>query len=433
MRSRTPKVLHAIAGRAMIDLVVDICLAAGVERPVVVINPSHPEVAGHLEGRCDVVYQREQLGTGHALLQAASHFGDGDLLVLMGDAPAFRPETVRGLLAGHRASGMAATILSVEDPARRDGRVVRRADGSLDRIVEYRDASEAERSISEINAGLYCFRAAGLSAALEALTPDNAAGEIYLTDLFNRIETAVVLLDDPGEAIGVNDRVELARAGAVVQGRILEDLMRAGVTVVDPASTRIDAGVVIGQDTVVEPFTVLRGSTTIGQDCRIGPFTEISDSTIGDRCRIEHSWLRSCSLGTGSDCGPFSKLRPGVEIGAEVHIGSFAELVRTRVAAHSAVPHFSYLGDADIGSGVNIGAGTITANYDGVNKHRTVIEDGVFVGSDSILRAPVRLGRGSRTGAGSVVTKDVPAGATAVGVPARVVRRKAAEAAGDEA
>ncbi len=415
----------------MIDFVIAACQAAGVTRPVVVLNPSQPEVAAHLEGRCEVVLQHEQLGTGHALAQAADQFGEGDVLVLNGDQPLVRGETLTALLESHRRSGAAASLASVEDPTRQDGRVVRRPDGSLDRVVEHKDAGPAERAISEINAGIYCFRAAGLREALAALRPENAAGELYLTDLFAALPTAVVRLPDPAEAIGINDRVQLARAAAVMRARVLEGLMLGGVTVVDPLSTHVDAGVAVGQDTVIEPFTILRGQTVIGEDCRIGPHVDITDSIIGDRCRIDHSWLRGCTFGTGSDCGPFAKIRPGTEIGPDVHIGSFAELVRTRVGSRSAVPHLSYLGDADIGSGVNIGAGTITANYDGETKHRTVIEDGVFVGSDSILRAPVKLGKGSRTGAGSVVTKDVPEGATAVGVPARVVKRQRVKGDGE--
>jgi bifunctional UDP-N-acetylglucosamine pyrophosphorylase/glucosamine-1-phosphate N-acetyltransferase len=234
----------------------------------------------------------------------------------------------------------------------------------------------------------------------------------------------IVKLDDPVEAIGINDRVQLARAEAELRRRILEDLMRAGVTVVDPASTYVDAGVAVGEDSVLEPMTIIRGRTRIGRDCRIGPYAEIYDSTLGNGVRVERSWLRDCVLADGSDCGPFSKLRPGTELGVRVHVGSFAEIVRSRIGPGTAVPHFSYLGDAVIGENVNIGAGTITANYDGEQKNRTEIGDGAFIGVDTMLRAPVKVGRRSRTGAGAVVTKDVPDGATAVGVPARVIRRE---------
>jgi bifunctional UDP-N-acetylglucosamine pyrophosphorylase/glucosamine-1-phosphate N-acetyltransferase len=233
-----------------------------------------------------------------------------------------------------------------------------------------------------------------------------------------------VRLDDPVEAMGINDRVQLARAEAALRGRILEDLMRTGVTIVDPATTYVDAGVAIAEDTVLEPMTIVRGRTSIGRDCRIGPYAEIYDSTIGDGCRIERSWIRESAIADGSDCGPFSKLRPGTDVGVRVHIGSFVEIVRSKIGPGTAVPHVSYLGDTEVGENVNVGAGTITANYDGEKKNRTEIGDGAFIGVDTMLRAPVKVGRRSRTGAGSVVTKDIPDGATAVGVPARVIRRE---------
>jgi bifunctional UDP-N-acetylglucosamine pyrophosphorylase/glucosamine-1-phosphate N-acetyltransferase len=239
---------------------------------------------------------------------------------------------------------------------------------------------------------------------------DNKAGEFYLTDVFLHLSpVAIVEIDDPDEATGVKDRAKLATATATMRRRILDRHMReGGVTITDPDSTFIDATVTIGQDTTIEPFSIIKGNTEIGQECRIGPHVYIEDAKIGDR----------------SDCGPFAKLRPGTQIAEDVHIGSFAELVRTKVGRGSAVPHVSYLGDTDLGEDANIGAGTITANFDGTNKNRTVIGDGAFVGVDTMLVAPVKLGKGSRTGAGSVVTKDVPDGATAVGVPARVIRKK---------
>jgi bifunctional UDP-N-acetylglucosamine pyrophosphorylase/glucosamine-1-phosphate N-acetyltransferase len=237
----------------------------------------------------------------------------------------------------------------------------------------------------------------------------------------------MVELADREEALGINDRVQLAEAEHALRQRLLRELMLSGVTVVDPASTFVDVGVRVGQDTVLEPFTLLRGSTEVGEGGRIGPHTEIRDSRIGDRARIEHSWLNSVEFGSDSDCGPYSKLRPGTRIASGVHVGSFVEIVRSSVGSGSKVPHVSYLGDASVGENVNIGAGSITANFDKGVKSPTVIEDGAFIGVDTMLRAPVRVGRGARTGAGSVVTKDVPPGATAVGVPARVIRRKEAE------
>ena len=420
LRSRQPKVLHSLAGTPMIDLVVELCAGAGVERPIVVLNPAQPQVADHLGQRCDVVFQHAQRGTGHALSMVPSESLRGDVLVLSGDSPLIRRETVREVLEGHRSAQAAATISTVNDPRRRDGRIVRDAHGGFDRIVEERDATEEQRRITETNVGLYCFRAEDLPAALAGLKPGKKGGEIYLTDAVARMRPVELFeISDPDEALGINDRVQLARAEKVMRRRLLEALMLSGVTVTDADTTFVDAGVTVGQDTVLEPFTILRRGAVIGEECRIGPYADIGESQIGDRCRVEHSWLRGVRMGGGSDCGPFVKLRPGTTIGAGVHIGSFAEINRSSIGPGSAVPHFSYLGDAVIGSNVNIGAGTITANYDGVTKHTTEIGDGVHVGVHTSLRAPVKLGEGSRTGAGAVVLTDVPPGVTVVGIPAR--------------
>jgi bifunctional UDP-N-acetylglucosamine pyrophosphorylase/glucosamine-1-phosphate N-acetyltransferase len=416
----------------MIDLVLDACQAAGVGEIVVVISPAQAEVAEHLAARggdCQVVLQQEQRGTGHALAQVPEErLRAGDVLVLNGDAPLLRPETIIQLIEAHRSAHVPATLASVFDPARADGRILRGPDGSLDRIVEYRDAGPELRDAAEINVGLYCFDGPPLVEALARLRPDNRAGELYLVDVFRDLRPVqVVKLADREEALGINDRVQLAEAERVLRQRVLRELMLSGVTVVDPASTFVDVGVRVGPDTVLEPFTFLRGATEVGEGCRIGPSADIRDSKIGERAHIEHSWLDSVEFGSDSDCGPFSKLRPGTRIASGVHVGSFAEIVRSSVGRGSKVPHFSYLGDATVGENVNIGAGSVTANFDNGVKNPTAIEDDAFIGVDTMLRAPVRVGRGARTGAGSVVTKDVPPGATAVGVPARVIRRKGAE------
>ena len=399
----------------MIDWVLNAVTEAGAKDVKVIVSPHQVELAAHLDGRAEVVYQREAHGTAHALQQVpAKELSRGDVLVANGDAPLLTADSVRSLIAMHRESGGPATLASVEDPRRDDGRIVRAADGSFERIVERKDATaEMRKTIHEFNVGVYCFKGAELVEALGKVKDDNKAGEFYLTDVFLHLRPiTIVRIADPDEAMGVKDRVKLAAAAGLMRRRILEQIMLDGVTIVDPDTTFVDAGVTIGQDTVIEPFSVIKGKTVIGQECRIGPHVHIEDATIGDR----------------SDCGPFAKLRPGTEIGDDVHIGSFAELVRTKVGRGSRVPHVSYLGDTDLGEDANIGAGTITANYDGVNKNPTVIGDGSFVGVDTMLVAPVRLGKGSRTGAGSVVTKDVPDGATAVGVPARVIRRKPVDA-----
>jgi bifunctional UDP-N-acetylglucosamine pyrophosphorylase/glucosamine-1-phosphate N-acetyltransferase len=408
MRSRTPKVLHVLCGRPMIDWVIDAARDGGAGDIKVVVNPHHAEVAAHLDGKAEVVYQRDPKGTAHALQQVGVL--TGDVLVVNGDSPLLTADTVRRLVEAHRSAKRPATLASVVDPRRDDGRIVRGHDGEFKKIVERKDASDEQRkNVHEFNVGIYCFDGGRLQQALAQISDDNKAGEFYLTDVFLHLQPVqVVQLADPNEAMGIKDRIKLAAATEIMQRRILERLMESGVTITDPDSTFVDATVTIGQDTVVEPFTVIKGHTAIGIECRIGPHVHIEDARIGDR----------------SDCGPFAKIRPGTEIAEDVHIGSFAELVRTKVGRNSKVPHVSYLGDTELGEDANIGAGTITANFDGTHKNRTEIGDGAFVGVDTMLVAPVKLGRGARTGAGSVVTKDVPDGATAVGVPARVIRKK---------
>ena len=396
----------------MLDYVLDAVTEAGAKDIKVIANPHHAEVAAHLDERgIAPTFQRDPKGTAHALQQIPPSELEGkQVLVVNGDSPLLTAHTIKKVIDAHRAAGAQATIASVEDPTRNDGRIIRATDGSLERIVERKDATEEiQKSVHEFNVGVYAFDGTHLVAALARVSDDNKAGEYYLTDVFSHLKpTAIVKLDDPNEAMGVKDRTRLAAATAVIQQRILDRLMLSGVTIVDPKTTFVEAAVTIGQDTVIEPFSVLKGHTIIGSDCRIGPHVHIEDARIGDR----------------SDCGPFAKLRPGTEIADDVHIGSFAELVRTRVGRGSKVPHVSYLGDTDLGEDANIGAGTITANFDGTNKNRTKIGDRAFVGVDTMLVAPVKLGTESRTGAGSVVTKDVPDGATAVGVPARVVKRR---------
>ncbi len=412
MRSRIPKVLHPICGRPMIDWVLQAVNEAGVKDVTVIANPHHADLAAHLDGRVELVYQRDPKGTADALRQIpAGDLRGRQVLVVNGDSPLLTAASILKVLHAHQEESTPATIASVEDPTRDDGRIIRSRDGALERIVERKDATpEQRKEIHEFNVGLYCFDGSRLAIELEKVKADNKAGEFYLTDVFLHLKpVAVVKLDDPNEAMGVKDRVRLAKATDILRRRVLEQCMLSGVTIVDPDSTFIDVSVTIGIDTVIEPFTILKGTTNIGSECSIGPHVYIEDARVGDR----------------SDCGPFAKLRPGTEIAEDVHIGSFTEIVRTKVGRRSKVPHVSYLGDTDLGEDANIGAGTITANFDGTNKNRTEIGDGAFIGVDTMLVAPVKLGKGARTGAGSVVTKDVPDGATAVGVPARVIRRKA--------
>ena len=394
----------------MVDWVLDAVEAAGAKDVKAVVSSHHAEVAAHLDSRAEIVYQREPEGTGHAVQQVPGEaLAKGDVLVVNADSPLITAESIRRVVDEHRKTGAQATIASVDDPSREDGRILRTADGNFDRIVEWKDATAEQRQVPEINAGLYCFKGQPLVDALAKITKDNLAGELYLPDVLAFMKpVTIVRIGDREEGMGINDRAALARAIAAMRERILNRHMRDGVTITDPASTFIDAAVEIGQDTVIEPFTHVKGKTVIGEGCRIGPHVHIEDARIGDR----------------SDCGPFVKIRPGTVVDQDVHIGSFAELVRTSVGRGSKVPHVSYLGDTSIGEDANVGAGTITANFNGEVKNKTQIGDGAFVGVDTMLVAPVKLGKGARTGAGSVVTKDVPDGATAVGVPARVIRKK---------
>jgi bifunctional UDP-N-acetylglucosamine pyrophosphorylase/glucosamine-1-phosphate N-acetyltransferase len=395
----------------MVDWVVDAVAGAGVTDIKAIVSSHHAEVAAHLDAKpgVTVIYQREARGTGDAVKQVApDELEKADVLVINGDAPVISAETVKRVIAEHRRTKAQATITSVEDPTRDDGRIIRDAKGGFVQVVERKDATSRQLKVHEFNVGLYCFQGEPLTRALAMITDANSAGEFYLPDVLQHVRPiTVVRLDDADEAIGINDRASLAAATTALRMRIIRRHMANGVTIVDPASTFIDAEVEIGEDTVIEPFSYLKGRTVIGASCRVGPHVHIEDARLGDR----------------SDCGPFAKLRPGTHVAEDVHIGSFAELVRTRVGRGSRVPHVSYLGDTALGEDANIGAGTITANFNGEIKNRTEIGDGAFVGVDTMLVAPVKVGRGARTGAGSVVTKDIPDGATAVGVPARVIRR----------
>jgi len=436
MQSDLPKVLHLLCGQPLLTYVLDTLDAAGLPRPVVVIGHAADSVRTLAGARAECVEQHEPLGTGHAVMQALPHLAptDGPLLVLYGDTPLLRPQTVQALLELHQRSGAAATILTAapDDPTGY-GRVIRASDGSVERIVEEADASADEARIREINAGSYVFEPEALGRALAQLRPDNAQGEYYLTDtiawLLRAGRRVSALRGAAEEALGINSRRELAAAERVMRRRLLERLMDAGVTLVDPETTYVHAGVRAGQDTIVHPQSYLEGQTVIGRACVIGPQARLLDAVLGDRVTVEASTIVGSEIGEGSRVGPYSRLRPGSRIGRFVEIGNYAEIKNATIGDYTKVHHMSYIGDATLGTRVNIGAGTVTCNYDGRRKYQTVIEDEAFIGSDSMLIAPVRIGRGAVTGAGAVVNKDVPPGGVAVGVPARVIRYVSADAA----
>jgi len=419
MNSRIPKVLHPVAGRPMLLWSMAAARALDPERTLVVTNPSQDGIQAALNGEGQTVAQREQLGTGHALSQvSAEHRTTGPVIVLYADAPLLRGETLRRLLAEHREAGAAVTLLTaVLDDPRGYGRVLRARNGVFRRIVEEKDASDADRQIHEINSGVYCFSGRDLWPALLKLENKNRAHEYYLTDVVGLIKGKVntVAVLDPKEILGINDRRQLAQAEHIMRERILDDLMSRGVTITDPRSTFVDADVSIGQDSVIHPFSTITGHSVIGEDCVIGPMTQVRDSTVGDGCRIERSHLEQVTIASNVTIGPFSRLRPGTELAEGVHVGTHTEIKNSKIGAGSAVPHFSYLGDAVVGANVNIGAGSITANWDGFEKNVTEIGDSVYVSCDTIFVAPVRVGSDATTAADTVVTKDVPAGSLAIG------------------
>lgn len=423
MRSTLPKPLHPIAGRPMVQLVCDVVAEAGIADVVVVTARTDDEVARAIESRARVAAQGEPLGTGHAALAARGAVGAAtSVLILNADLPLLTARTVRELMERHRTTGAALTFLTayLEDPTGY-GRVLRR-NGRLAGIVEDSEAEGATRGEPEVNAGLYAARADWLWDALTRVTP-GPRGERYLTDIIGlavargeSVQTYQVV--ESAEVQQVNTRVELARVETAMRDRIRQQLMLNGVTLIDPQSTFVDVGVDVAPDTTLLPGVSLSGTTTIGSGSRVGPYAIVSDTRIGERCEIGPSVIDGATLGNDVRVGPYCHVRPGTHLADGVRIGTHAEIKASRIGAGTRINHFSYVGDADVGMDVNIGAGTVVANYDGVTKHRTRIGDDAFIGSDSVLIAPLEVGKGAHTGAGAVVTHDVAPGETVIGVPA---------------
>ncbi len=429
MRSRQPKVLHELCGRPLITY--PLRLARTLADRIVLIVPPDVDGMGSIVGDgVAIVEQRERLGTGHAVLQARGECQSavGPILVLPGDMPLLSVETIERLVGHHTATGAAATILTaVIDRPHGYGRVLRQG-GRVKRIVEDRDATDDEKRVAEINTSVYCFDGGRLWRALDQVKPDNDQGEYYLTDVIGLLNRAggrveAITVEDPDEAHGVNDRRQLAAVAAIQRRRIVDRHMLAGVTILDPATTYIDETVTIGADTVIYPNVVIDVASEIGGDCVIGLGSHIRASRLGDGVIVKpYCVLTEAVVEDGAALGPFCHLRPQAHIGVKAKIGNFVEVKKSKIGRGSKAPHLSYIGDTTVGEQVNIGAGTITCNYDGVAKHPTTIGAGSFVGSNTTLVAPVVVGEGAYVGAGSTITKDVPPGALAVGRAHQIVK-----------
>lgn len=422
MKSKLYKVLHPVCGKSMVEHVIDNISTLNTDRIVTVVGHGAELVKETLGEKSEYVLQAEQLGTAHAIQQAEQLLGDleGTTLVVCGDTPLIRPETMQALFNHHNDTNAKATILTAmaEDPTGY-GRILRDASGQVAQIVEQKDASDEQRLVKEINTGTYCFDNKALFETLKLVKNNNTQGEYYLPDVIEILQkqgenVGAYVTNSFDETLGVNDRFALSQAEELMRARINEKHMRNGVTIINPSSTHISADAVIGSDTVIKPGTIIEGKTIIGEDCIIGPNSHIVNTTIGDRTTIHSSVLLESKVGNDTAVGPFAHLRPESSLGDKVKIGNFVELKKSTLGDNSKVSHLSYIGDAQVGQNVNIGCGSITVNYDGKNKFKTVIEDDVFVGCNSNLVAPVTLKTGSYVAAGSTITKEVPSDALAV-------------------
>lgn len=422
MKSKLYKVLHPVCGKPMVQHVVDHIQTLDVNRIVTVVGHGAEKVQHQLGDKSEYVLQAEQLGTAHAVQQAEGILGneEGTTLVVCGDTPLIRPETMQALFEHHQAKNAKATILTAiaENPTGY-GRILRSENGQVEQIVEQKDASAAQQLVKEINTGTYCFDNKLLFETLKLVKNDNAQGEYYLPDVIEILQkqgdiVEAYVTDDFEETLGVNDRVALSQAETLMRARINEKHMRNGVTIIHPETTYISAESVIGSDTVIQPGCMIEGATVIGEDCNIGPNTQIADSRIGDRTTVHSSVVRESAIAEDVAIGPFAHIRPLSDIGSHVKIGNFVEVKKSKLGNDTKVSHLSYIGDAEIGSNVNVGCGSITVNYDGKNKYKTIIEDDVFVGCNTNLVAPVKVGKGSFIAAGSTITKEVPEDAFAI-------------------
>ncbi|EGS32223.1 MULTISPECIES: bifunctional UDP-N-acetylglucosamine diphosphorylase/glucosamine-1-phosphate N-acetyltransferase GlmU [Megasphaera] len=422
MQSKLPKVLHAVGGIPMVGQVLRTVTRAGITRKIVVIGFGGDEVASYLQGKAETVIQAQQLGTGHAVLQAESLLKNerGILLVTCGDTPLVRPETFKELIAYHQSMKASATVLTTIMPdATGYGRIIRNQEEKVVKIVEQKDCTDAEKKVQEVNTGIYCFDLEKLWGLLHNLTNTNAQGEYYLTDVISLLVqadqcVAAYAVSNYSETLGVNSRVQLAEAEQILRMRKLHSLMEMGVTIIDPHHTYVDMDVQVGKDTILYPGTILQGDTTIGDDCVIGPYTRLENVRMGNGNHIQFTYAHDCEIKNHCEVGPFVHFRPQTVIGNHVKVGNYMEVKNSFIGDNSKLPHLSYIGDSDVGQGVNIGCGTITVNFNGREKHRTVIKDHAFIGCNSNLVAPVQVGERAFVAAGTTVTKNVPADSLSV-------------------
>ncbi|EGA88196.1 bifunctional N-acetylglucosamine-1-phosphate uridyltransferase / glucosamine-1-phosphate N-acetyltransferase [Planococcus donghaensis MPA1U2] len=422
MKSKLYKVLHPVCGMPMVEHVTSNVEQLGVEKIVTVVGHGAEKVQQQLGAKSEYALQAEQLGTAHAVQQTASLIEGlaGTTLVVCGDTPLIRPETMQALLDQHTETGAKATILTaIADNPTGYGRILRNSEGIVEKIVEQKDASSEEQQVKEINTGTYCFDNEALFEALKLVSNDNVQGEYYLPDVIEILQkqgeiVAAYATDSFDETLGVNDRVALSQAENIMRKRIAEKHMRAGVSIIDPATAYISAQAEIGADTIIHPNVTIAGDTKIGEDCVISSNSQIVNSVIGDRTTIRSSEVYDSSIGTDTAVGPFAHVRPESALGNDVKIGNFVEVKKAEIGNDSKISHLSYIGDATVGTGVNIGCGTITVNYDGKNKFQTVIEDDTFIGCNSNLIAPVTVGKGSYVAAGSTISKNVPEDSLAI-------------------
>ena len=422
MRSKYPKVLHKVGGKPMLQHVIDAATVAGCDDKVVIVGHEAELVEKMVGSQGKIALQAEQLGTGHAVMQTAEALKGftGTALILCGDTPLLEGEELKKFCEAHKASGAAATVLTaVMDDPFGYGRIVRDEKGNVQAIVEQKDATEAQKAIKEINTGIYCMECPLMFDVLATLTNDNAQGEYYLTDVLEKLNQAGqkvggVVTKDSDMVMGINSRKQLSVAEGVMRQRILDKLMDSGVTIMDPASTFIEGSVKIGRDTIIYPYTWLEGTTEIGEDCEIGPNARFTNVKIGNDNHLQFIYGHDCEVKNHVTAGPYVHLRPDTVISDGVKIGNYVEVKNSNVGEGTKLPHLTYIGDSDIGSGVNMGCGCITVNYDGKKKHRTIIGDNAFVGCNTNLVAPVTVQANTYIGAGSTITKEVPENALGI-------------------